>query len=555
MKKTITIFAFVCLSASLYAQNVNQTIQVTNDYRSSAPEANKRSLDLSVSDTMLVFDYKFDYSVFDTPYRGSYQFSPYTVRLDPVRSSTYNNRFYARFGAGYCLHPELGIDWEAVSREQFSLSVFADASGYYGKYKTFNDIHSLKAYGAPNQDGFDFADRLGASGRITLNANDIRFEAGHEGIFAADRIAGGGYNSVFLKSSIRSNGNSSSFFFYDLGLDYRYGIDNVYYSANDKPLVGEHNLSLHGTAGPVLNERYRFLADFGVDYEYSPYLSGVTTLVRLTPRFEFVAGPVLVSAGAKLFFDKEKPFTVAPDIRADVSFFKGRLNLNAALGGDAQIASYYSLKSRNHFFVPSMAVFGEGKESIQIVRERLSAKLRADGCFRNLRVYLGGGWAIRQNEIGNTYKILSSRVADAYALFDYQLLSADAGASWISESVRADVNLHLRHGIDYKNMSSAVFRPALLSGDGRVEYNWNGRILAGLSLEASMARKMYSSDLEVRKISIPGWICPGIDFSYVFSETWTFWAKAGNLSGVSARYDLTHVQAGPYITLGATCRF
>ena len=71
MKKTITIFAFVCLSASLYAQNVNQTIQVTNDYRSSAPEANKRSLDLSVSDTMLVFDYKFDYSVFDTPYRLS----------------------------------------------------------------------------------------------------------------------------------------------------------------------------------------------------------------------------------------------------------------------------------------------------------------------------------------------------------------------------------------------------------------------------------------------------------------------------------------------------
>ena len=111
-----------------------------------------------------------------------------------------------------------------------------------------------------------------------------------------------------------------------------------------------------------------------------------------------------MSAGAKLFFDKEKPFTVAPDIRADVSFFKGRLNLNAALGGDAQIASYYSLKSRNHFFVPSMAMFGEGKESIQIVRERLSAKLRADGCFRNLRVYLGGGWAIRQNEIGNTHK-------------------------------------------------------------------------------------------------------------------------------------------------------
>ncbi len=81
------------------AQNVNQTVNVTNDYKGNVGGYEKKNVDMNVPDTLLVFDYKFDYSVFDSPYKGAYEFSPYTVRFSQEPRNEYFNKLYLRFGA------------------------------------------------------------------------------------------------------------------------------------------------------------------------------------------------------------------------------------------------------------------------------------------------------------------------------------------------------------------------------------------------------------------------------------------------------------------------
>ena len=551
MKKYFYITVIALLSTMiLEAQNVNQTIQVTNDYRSAMPELNKKTLDLKVSDTLLLFDYKFDYSVFDTPYRGSYEFSPYAMALDHRRVEPYYNKLYLRFGAGYGFHPELDLDYQLYSSDDLNIGLFADGSGYYGCYRLYDQSLAPTRFFA---DGFDFSDALGLSGKWTTYNNILRFELGQKGIYAADRIAGSAYNAFYLNTSLSSIKDLSSFFFYDLSLAYRYGFDNIYYSAANKLLLGEHNILLSGSAGPVLNENYRFLADFHVEYNNIPSISSSSTLVKITPHLEFELGPASISAGARFFFDSQKTFSVAPDLRASASFFSNKLEAGLYLTGDARLNTHHSLKGLNHFYIHSPD--SSQRFAGVVSRERLDAGLKLKGNLNNFKLGLNAGWALVQSDMMSSFVINAQRPQDCFATADYQLLKADFAAEYFSEKLSAGLNLHLRHSYKYGNQSALVFAPSLLSGDISLKYKYNSRISAALMIEASTARRSVVLNADEQILQIPAWVCPTISADYKLSDKWTIWAKAGNLVGSSPRYDLTHVQAGPYLTIGAAFIF
>ena len=71
--KKIYILSLVPLlcSLSLKAQNINQSVEVTNTYESSFADMPKQNLALSVPDSLYRFDYDFKYTIFDPEYKGS----------------------------------------------------------------------------------------------------------------------------------------------------------------------------------------------------------------------------------------------------------------------------------------------------------------------------------------------------------------------------------------------------------------------------------------------------------------------------------------------------
>ena len=70
MKRYIAISAIALAAAvTAGAQNLNPTVEVTNQFEGKVMEVAKPVVDMDVPDSLLRFDLDFDYSVFDTPYK------------------------------------------------------------------------------------------------------------------------------------------------------------------------------------------------------------------------------------------------------------------------------------------------------------------------------------------------------------------------------------------------------------------------------------------------------------------------------------------------------
>ena len=134
MKKYISIAVFLSLGLAAAAQSFNPTVVVTNDYEGKTMEAHKKDLPMSVPDSLNRFDLTFDYSVFDHPYRGAYEFVPYAMDIRPQAAPESKKMLYINAGAGYTLHPELDIVFSPRLKRNFQFSVYDKLRGFWGPY-------------------------------------------------------------------------------------------------------------------------------------------------------------------------------------------------------------------------------------------------------------------------------------------------------------------------------------------------------------------------------------------------------------------------------------
>ena len=135
MKKLVITAAALCVSAGLFAQNLNPVVEVTNTYAREASGIEKPTQLLAVPDSVYSFNLDMDYSVRNTPYQGSYEFKPYLVQLRPQPRLSDEGTLFVRLGAGYGFHPEATVVWSPVRKGNFRLNVYGDHHSYLGKYR------------------------------------------------------------------------------------------------------------------------------------------------------------------------------------------------------------------------------------------------------------------------------------------------------------------------------------------------------------------------------------------------------------------------------------
>ena len=71
-----TISAALLVTVSALAQNLNPVVEVTNTYEGRLSDIHKPDQLLNIPDSVTRFKLDFDYSVFEKPYKGAYEFSP-----------------------------------------------------------------------------------------------------------------------------------------------------------------------------------------------------------------------------------------------------------------------------------------------------------------------------------------------------------------------------------------------------------------------------------------------------------------------------------------------
>jgi len=526
MKKIIILIVPVMFTLSLRAQNLNPEVHVTNEYQTRLEDVSKQGPELAIPDSLLRFDYHFDYSVFDSPYKGAYEFSPYSVTITPDPKSYDGKKLYVSAGAGYTLRPELDVVWAAVDNKRFALDVFGSAKGFVGQYR---DVMPGYFYLAEKQmfDGYDFRTAAGLDARFSLGRVNFQAEAGYDGIYTRHEV----YHSDNCHApyaQLRFGYDTHNVMAYTGGVTYRY----IYDWLNGSSPVFDHEFLTDLTVSAHPSEEYRINVDFTLASN-SFYTAG-----NVHPHLIFQLGVFDIDAGFHAGWVPGQ-FSVSPDIQASIHLLKDYLKVYAGAVGEDHYMSYWDYKNRAHHYYISYC-------DPKPVREIADLYLGVDGhADFGLQYDVRAGYRFLKDA---PFWAIDDRGMECLAFQECGMFHADLAVSWASERFNLDSNVRLSKIPD--GLPSNVFEPSLVTGTLKGTYNWMKRIFAGVSVDFASDRK---ASPEVKPSPhIPGYVNVGVSGEYRHSRHLSFWLKGYNLLNHDVRVCPLYSEYGPSVTLGAT---
>lgn len=561
--KKMTVLSALLLGAaflSASAQDLNPEIIVTNEYETKMADAPKQSVPLVVPDTLKNFNLSFDYSVFDNPYEGAYEFSPYVVSLKPELSENEYRNLWVRAGAGYSFHPVLKAAWTPLRKESVSLAVFQDFGGYAGNYRKI--LPDLTVSRSNVYGGYDFSEAAGAEALVFTNNVDMKIGVKYDGIFAGIGSATDNYNNIGFSFKVRSNDGDSSPFRYNLG----FNIDGASDKAPGRGSLRENRFGLGGTIEPNFPSLgFRTVADVSLDCaSYRGALDCESVVFSLTPKAVFQFGPLGLIAGIKLAYaggidNANAQFQnygqiAYPDVHAAIGLAEGALTCYADITGGVRAVTYNELKSRNHRFVfdsPTRgALLDNAVERANFtggLRGRISDWLQYDASA-GYGFYAGGPMEFI------VVSALDNSVGTGFCFEDYGMFHADLGAYIRTSDVLFDAVLKYR-GAKLYNDSAAAIQSAPFTGNFRFMYNWSDRVMAGLWCDSCTARKTRvavwdGTATTLSEMKISGYLDLGLSAEYKISDTFSAWLQVGNILNANIRRNPIYVENGINFTAG-----
>lgn len=559
------------------AQNLDPTVEVNRAYEGKLMEVHKPLLDMAVPDSVMQFDLTFDYSVFESPYRGSYEFNPYLLSMKPSGTEDESRKFYLRAGAGYQLHPQLDMVWSPKLGKGFRLDVYALHRSYVGNY--------WKITGQDQADGTMLLGRLPESAsERTWKGNDLMtragFDAHHDwkkGVFSfgaeyvnmtgKDLSRSRSYNAVDVYAGLGNKGEWEQSFLYDFRVDYRYGGDKEDSYLGKETLI-EHVASFKGSLGPVFREKHRVLFDFGVDLAVNRSAYEVVGgQVHFTPHYVFEKGPMMLDLGlrfsmlvrdttANSFYSK-KGQLIYPSMKFHLALIPDAMRFYVHAGGGNRLNTFSSIMESNHHMNLHSASWSSGPLMDYTV-ERVSLAGGFEGRISSRFSYnLKAGYVNYANELSDMITLTSSDAMTA-GIFYEAYRKWYAGLDWCLdvEGFRFDGAVVYNRVWGDSIKDSAFLKPAALMGDVAAEYNWKRRIFVGADCEFRTARKgnvmeaLPGGSPDIVPAVLPGYADLGIYAEYVTSRGLAFWIRGGNLLNMTIQRNPVYAEKGPYITLG-----
>ena len=565
----LTTALAAAVTALAYGQNLNPTVEVTNAYEGGASSISKPAQQMAVPDSVTRFNLDFDYSVFEKPFQGAYEFRPYYVQLKPAPLQPTEEKFYLRAGVGFTLHPELDLVWSPVRKEKFRLNLYANHRSYFGRYHQFGEgsvVDGMKPL-VPTGDkmkGYLADTKAGIDGTYGWDDGVATLDVGYRHRMADNAWHYQKLGGLEAKARVRSLPSDEPHFLYDVAVGYHFlggDLSHTYLNENVfKADLTESTFSFDGTFGPVLDADNRVLVDVDMDLaRYRGDYAGYTGLLSATPKYQFVADRWHISLGAKvaaivysndfnLFPEayRHKSGTIFPDVFVDFHLLDDQLILQtSATGGDK-----FNTFSGRFFTKPFSyeGLFWTYGHSLERVRAMIGARGNIASRFR---YDLQGGYARWSHT--PVEGVLSARPVLVEKSFN--LLFADLDYGWKSESMTVDGRFSYRR-TDISG--DGAFAPAAFTGFIRPAYNRGDRLKVGLDVAWSTRRKATRADEEkgiIDVFSVPGWVDLGVFAEYRFSHRLGFWAKGGNLLDQAIQRTPLVAEAGMYFTAGILLNF
>lgn len=533
MKKIFISAVLLGMGAGVFAQNLNPTVEVTNIYAREATGIEKPSQLLEMPDSVLHFNLDMDYTVNNTPYRGSYEFKPYLVQLRPQARPSDEGTLFVRLGAGYALHPEATVVWTPVKKSNFRLNLFADHSSYFGDYRNI----TLQE-GAYQADGTYFS---GKKMHTAAGADALYTWAG--GTFAADlqykNILGTSLptvnrgdisnNVIQLRAAVKSAPASA------LEYEAHTRLANI-----TQPAVQEFHTDTEGSLGTRFGVHRVALGLFA---ETVSQTGGFVGKAGLVPHYFLNTGKFHMDLGVRLsFLFRSNPSfcpqpsgIVFPDVRISYDAIQDAMVLYTTVTGGDNIISYDRLLSVN----PYIGGFSWHTDNM-VTRVNANIGLRGNIAERfhyDLRV------GYRWDENAWTWGVEGSVPSMGYAS-PLHTFYVKAEAGWKSETIDVDADIYYGYTPIPDLNGQILFAPAPFKAQAHAFYIWGGRIKGGVT--ADIRSRLPGPAL------VPGYVDLGLQASLQMTRKLGFWLKGGNLLNQTIQRVPFYAEKGIYFTIGAT---
>lgn len=562
------------------AQNLDPTVEVRRDYEGKLLIDHKPIIEMEVPDSVYKFDLDFDYSVSDTPYKGAYEFVPYSVNMKPDPVKRQMSRFYLKAGAGYPLHPTLDLLWSPRFKKPFSLDIYGSNRSYIGEYWTMS-VPDLSVKGdrkidcdivQPDWSGYDLASNAGLSGRydwqssmLVFGADLINMYQSNGGVEAGKRL----FNSAAVNLGLKSKNPAVWEMDYAVEVDYRFTEDQVAYSG--KEVVGQcsHDIdlkldmesSLPGSHNMAFDVMFRMSDNTGAfDVEAGSLHLSPHYLIRAN-RWLLDIGVTLASVftadDTRYIYSYEEQ-NLYPDCRVEFYMFPRFLKMYVDLGGGCEMNTYSSLVKNNRRL---NSQYGRGVWNLlDVTDEKLKAELGFEGNVTSRFSYLlRGGYVVYGNAPLPVVYVPKSKdvympglgytaYKKAYAALDFTFDKKPLrfeGTLVFDGVTSIEESFEQRAGFIY---------PSTLKGDVSSTLNFNERIYISVDCEFSTERKGFAYVDRVTPfaipVTIPGYADLGLEAEYRFNRKMSVWARGGNLLGMTIQRELLYAEKGPYFTAG-----
>ena len=517
------ISVLFCLGS--YAQKLNSTVDVSNDYLSSFGAFSKTDIAMCIPDSLLQFNKDFDYTVFENPFKGSYEFSPYSVQLKPEAGDYGVRRFYLRAGAGWQMYPVLDAVYspELKDNPALKLSVYQKGGGFFGKYCNSN--------GEKLDDNYlNLSERFGSVIHYDTKGMSLRFDAAYDGVYGGVVSDPTLMHGADVSLDLRTLGNR--FFAYRLKLDYEF---------SSVRKVNENYADMLMTLEPKTRKALSFPFDIRAQYTGGKYLASVIPHIRL--RYSWVD----LTIGAKLTYwnGGEKKFKINPDVHVSFNVKDAATIYLDADGGQNFISTSEVLHYNPQITAPSFTHCDETARFNAGVRGRIAGSFEYD---------VNGGFTF-YNEAPLDYLIQpesGSLNVVCLNLVKYNLAYANAVLSYKSERLDVDAGLHYR----FTNLQSdfKAFDLPMFSGSLRITYNWQKRIYVGVGAEGSSERAGAYINKTTRSY-LPWYVDLGASAEYRITREFGVWVRGTNLLNRTIMRRPLYVEKGINVTGGISLNF
>ena len=542
--KLFTISILTLAAASLHAQNFNPQVEVTNEYRSNVAEVQKEEVAMEVPDSLMEFNYKLDYTVFDHPYKGSYEFKPYLIEMAPQKSVPDVRRLYLSAGAGYTLTPELDLIFSPGSKGAVSGSFYDRFRGWFGP---------ARVEGGESFDVSAYRNTIGVSGRVATPKTVWTGTVEYDRRYAADGVVKGGLDEITLGGGFTDMALSG-------GMKLDAGASLGFGSWSQKQIsstaLSELSLGLDGELSKEIGRRGgRAALQAGVEgLFYGGLRKAVGVHLYAIPKYVIETDVAGLSAGIKLSMlpssagDGEdfgyRTSIVYPDVHGHVFIYEDKVCLFADITGGAQLDKLSDIMDFSPFAAD--LPLGDAPQGVLDARgEWVNLCAGVGGSIaRSLQYKVWGGYVVPENALVDTYYVTSPSARPLAGLLrqNYNYAQAGISADYVSSA------LEIGARVDYKRVKGLKqgFGPTPLTATLRARYNWMQRIYAGVYAEHAAARPYGGGAL----LDIPAWTDLGVNAEYVLNHNLSLWLRAGNLLGQDIWKYMAHGRTGVNITGG-----